>query len=74
MPSGTIPMPPPMPGSSIPIPPSPPSPPISIPKTIKKEAKDIGKQMPQGGDNHKEELAKAIAVQRKKIEPTGRGI
>ena len=30
--------------------------------------------MPQGGDNRKEELAKAIAVQRKKIEPTGRGI
>ncbi|MEG8230104.1 hypothetical protein O6R16_03355 [Candidatus Rickettsia tasmanensis] len=67
MPSGTIPMPPPMPGSSIPIPTSPPPPPISIPKTIKKEAKDIGKQMPQGGDKHKEELAKAMKARREKI-------
>ena len=68
MPSGTIPMPPPMPGSGIPIPPSPPPPPISIPKTIKKEAKDIGKQMLQGGDKHKKELAKAMKARREKIE------
>ncbi|MCX4079556.1 transporter [Rickettsia rhipicephali] len=78
MPSGTIPMPPPMPGSGIPISPSsppPPIPPISIPKTIKKEAKDIGKQMPQGGDKHKKELAKAMKARREKIEKqhSGRG-
>nr|WP_231571805.1 hypothetical protein [Rickettsia amblyommatis] len=47
-----------MPGSGIPMPPSPLPPPISIPKTI--EAKDIGKQMPQGGNKHKEELAKVM--------------
>ncbi|MFP3120364.1 transporter [Rickettsia sp. R2] len=76
MPSGTIPMPPLMPGSGIPIPPSPPPPPISIPKTIKKEAKDVGKQMPQGGDKHKEELTKAMKARREKIEKQnlGRGM
>ncbi|AXU07138.1 transporter [Rickettsia japonica] len=76
VPSGTIPMPPLMPGSGIPIPPSPPPPPISIPKTIKKEAKDVGKQMPQGGDKHKEELTKAIKARREKIEKQnlGRGM
>ncbi|WP_016770085.1 hypothetical protein [Rickettsia sibirica] len=75
MPSGTIPMPPLMPGSGIPIPPPPPPPPISIPKTIKKEAKDVGKQMPQAGDQHKEELAKAMKARRAKIEKqnSGRG-
>lgn len=62
-----------MPGSGIPMPPSPLPPPISIPKTI--EAKDIGKQMLQGGNKHKEELAKVMKAWREKIEKqnSGRG-
>ncbi|XVN44168.1 MAG: transporter [Rickettsia hoogstraalii] len=63
MPSGTIPVPPPMPGSGLSVPPPPPP---SIPNIVKKEAKDIGKQIPQEGDKHKEGLAKAMEAQRKK--------
>ena len=73
MPSGTIPVPPPMPGSGLSVPPPPPP---SIPNIVKKEAKDIGKQIPQEGDKHKEGLAKAMEAQRKKIEKqnSGRGM
>ncbi|ABV74849.1 hypothetical protein A1C_02770 [Rickettsia akari str. Hartford] len=72
MSSGTIPVPPPMPGSGIPVPPPPPS----IPNIVKKEAQDIGKQIPQEGDKHKEGLVKAMEAQRKKIEKqnSGRGM
>ncbi|WP_341786804.1 hypothetical protein [Rickettsia endosymbiont of Cantharis rufa] len=72
-PSGTIPVPPPIPGSGLHIPLPPPPPPLpSIPKGVKKEAEDIGKQMPQEGN--KEGLAKAMEAQRRKIESTGRGV
>jgi len=77
VPSGTIPVPPPMPGSGLPIPPppSPPPPPLPpIPNIVKKEAQDIGKQIPQGGNKHKEALTKAMETQRKKIELTSRGV
>ncbi|MCC8467515.1 MAG: transporter [Rickettsia endosymbiont of Eriopis connexa] len=71
MPSGTIPMPSPMPGSGIPIPPPPPPP--SIPNIVKEEVKDIGKQIPQERDKHKEGLAKAMEAQRTKIEKQNSG-
>ena len=51
---------PPASGSGIPIPQTYPPLPISVPRIVKKEVKDIGKQMTQGRDKHKEELVKAM--------------
>ncbi|AFE52812.1 protein transport protein SEC7 (sec7) [Rickettsia prowazekii str. GvV257] len=47
--------------------------PKSIPNVVKKAAKDISKQISHERDKHKEELAKALEIQRRKIEKQNSG-